>query len=387
MKTIFKKNGGFTLVELIVVIAILAILAGVAVPAYSGYVTKANMSNDRTLVREVQNALMLHSYSGEGNTGWVILSAEGARADETFGTAAMEAVFGANWPNTAKLSYDGWKGGVNQNYVNAYKESSLNGKDEKLLNQLGVLTRDLAGMIETMAGNDFKKFMKDNGLEGKGGQTMSNAAVLYAAELASKADSTKATDGFNTYFDSFINPVTDGSVPELTLLGTLTEDAKLGTFGACAAMYAQTEAFCQYIGDEQILTDFHGATEGIKNASDSQAATDAVMAAMKEAINAAILKNPGKALDYVSRTEDDGTVVKQGEKDATAFLGIMSAVNDNKSNLLGKIDSETCYTDGTAAGLMSSYIGAADLGVGEGEILVQLKPDGTIYVSTPDAAN
>lgn len=37
----FKKNGGFTLVELIVVIAILAILAAVAVPAYTGYIAKA----------------------------------------------------------------------------------------------------------------------------------------------------------------------------------------------------------------------------------------------------------------------------------------------------------------------------------------------------------
>ena len=46
----FKKNGGFTLVELIVVIAILAILAGVAVPAYSGYIKKAQ---DATVVVEL----------------------------------------------------------------------------------------------------------------------------------------------------------------------------------------------------------------------------------------------------------------------------------------------------------------------------------------------
>ena len=48
--TMFKKNGGFTLVELIVVIAILAILAGVAIPAYSGYITKAE---DAAVVTEL----------------------------------------------------------------------------------------------------------------------------------------------------------------------------------------------------------------------------------------------------------------------------------------------------------------------------------------------
>lgn len=42
----FKSNGGFTLVELIVVIAILAILASVAVPAYSGYIAKAENVED-----------------------------------------------------------------------------------------------------------------------------------------------------------------------------------------------------------------------------------------------------------------------------------------------------------------------------------------------------
>lgn len=51
-----KKNGGFTLVELIVVIAILAILAGVAVPAYSGYINKANQAADITQLDAVKTA-------------------------------------------------------------------------------------------------------------------------------------------------------------------------------------------------------------------------------------------------------------------------------------------------------------------------------------------
>ena len=54
--THFKKNGGFTLVELIVVIAILAILAGIAVPAYSSYLRSAKKASDITALAAVKTA-------------------------------------------------------------------------------------------------------------------------------------------------------------------------------------------------------------------------------------------------------------------------------------------------------------------------------------------
>lgn len=64
----FKKNGGFTLVELIVVIAILAILAGIAVPAYSGYIARANETKDINSLEAVQVAAMsAGSLNGEAN--------------------------------------------------------------------------------------------------------------------------------------------------------------------------------------------------------------------------------------------------------------------------------------------------------------------------------
>ena len=57
----FKKNGGFTLVELIVVIAILAILAGIAIPAYTGYIERANEAADLAQLDAIKTAAVFVS--------------------------------------------------------------------------------------------------------------------------------------------------------------------------------------------------------------------------------------------------------------------------------------------------------------------------------------
>ena len=106
-------NGGFTLVELIVVIAILAILAGVGIPVYSGYIEKTNRAADETLIAEIKNALALQYYAegliGEAN---VILSDKGAQSPDAFAVKAMEAAFGSNWQSVAALKSNSWGNSV-----------------------------------------------------------------------------------------------------------------------------------------------------------------------------------------------------------------------------------------------------------------------------------
>lgn len=78
-----KKNGGFTLVELIVVIAILAILAGVAVPAYSGYINSANQAADITTCDAVKTAAMASLATRGEVTKIVIVSGDSASVTAT----------------------------------------------------------------------------------------------------------------------------------------------------------------------------------------------------------------------------------------------------------------------------------------------------------------
>lgn len=57
MKTTNKK--GFTIVELVIVIAVVAVLAAVLIPTFTSLVKKANLSNDQSMIRNMNTTLAM----------------------------------------------------------------------------------------------------------------------------------------------------------------------------------------------------------------------------------------------------------------------------------------------------------------------------------------
>ena len=59
-----KTKKGFTIVELVIVIAVIAILSAVLIPTFAGLINKANISADKTLVRNLNTSLAISSEGG-----------------------------------------------------------------------------------------------------------------------------------------------------------------------------------------------------------------------------------------------------------------------------------------------------------------------------------
>ena len=344
---------GFTLVELIVVIAILAILGGVAVPAYSGYVKKANMGADQALVGEVMHALTLQYYA-EGLTGTsaVILTPDGARVDanDAFARKAMDAAFGTGWENTLKLSYDWGKGTVtSKNVINSFA-GEQDAELQKVYN--GTYTPTFASDVDDLFG-----LVKDTTVgvfgEADAVSKLQGAASLTTDTITSADDlATKWATG--AWDSSYLMGGNSGSYDENA--GSLTGDALSQAVANAAVVKARNTALAGYLRDNgypelyDVFANYNLGNSivpkdsaavilgGVSDGGVLQGAMDAALAA-----NNRTEEDRGNAIDLIDRyyfdDEGTGTGKTAAYMDGLAYYAMM--------NTVGNVDasSEETYWD------------------------------------------
>ena len=108
-----KKNGGFTLVELIIVIAILAILSTGAIAGYSAYIQSANDKATLSALNEIStSAVLANAETGAIDTIEVVTAGDNIKITVTgnvgnkFQTNFEEALTGSEKGTMGNGSYE-----------------------------------------------------------------------------------------------------------------------------------------------------------------------------------------------------------------------------------------------------------------------------------------
>lgn len=364
-------NGGFTLVELIVVIAILAVLGGVGVPAYSGYVKKANIAADQQLINDVAHALQLYYYSNPDSeeSGYVVLSQSVGPNAPGIAEQAMDAVFGVdNWTEL-KLKDSGWDAkaiseaannpyagsipdsayivdigtgkvlGDVQNcatsfsqFLKVYKDGDTVGAVDALKDHLG---GGLVDGILTDAG-----FSSANGYEGISTDVLANATVFGVA--------TNVTNNQN----NIINGFTSGSI----LRNNISTDSDLIEV---ANWYAAGEALVAALDDKECSDIFASI-----DMTGDVAAIVANMRNAYSAIEGKIGSDTSVADKYQAYFAAPEGGKSQAQLDGEAYVGVMSTVNnlqDDYTKDKTAMNNSMLFTDGAIKDRVDSFVTTTEI--------------------------
>lgn len=343
----FKKNGGFTLVELIVVIAILAILAAVAIPAYSGYIEKANRSGDETLLNTLNkaftsacnlNGIDPTKLSGKTDVKWAGKAVDGLEYVPEGVNADFVSIFGENKNTEFKTIKDLFyytKLGMfvdkeakvqvqlgNGQYRDIDMESVSNFQDSVFAEDVEAMQGQLSGIsgaFGTVIGSvdaagavsaGFAQFVKDNEY---GDADLGNAAVLYVAQNAGNYSAQDIADMFADCKNYM------GANPNAPL-GNIVN----GAFGdkdgltSIALMYGAVTAYA----NSAECTD-PDLKDAVKNAKDGSTLVNVFMGLEQD-------EGWGNYLGRVDIGEDGKESVTAGDQfttDMNGFLGAMDALN------------------------------------------------------------
>lgn len=299
----FKKNGGFTLVELIVVIAIMAILAGVAVPVYSGYIAKAEKAGDLQLLGAVNSAFgaacvennVAPTDLADGSVDFDIANMAPTKYAEQF------AIYFAGNSGPFKVIEDlKFEGGVfkdvndvvNTKYPQGagmtdgeidaakgkYDNSNFYGKVDELAGSVDNLAGMLADKVgaqgaegllkdhmDALGEGEYQAFMDKYGLtEDSSDAEIANATVMYVADKLSGTTSADITETFkNGGAEAVVGQY--GSIPTAAMMyGLMTgyANSEFGTnytlteptgvnevLGQFANLYATDTKFQEYFNN------------------------------------------------------------------------------------------------------------------------------------------
>ncbi len=381
-----RANAGFTLVELIVVIAILAILAGVAIPVYSGYIKKANMQADMTLVSDVAHALSLYYYSNPHDeaSGFVVLTPEGqdCKSDGVVGDVAMLAVFGEGWKQNLSLKYGEWDNGMTD-LLAAYDSDTLG-----LINNSSYLTNSTADSLMVAVNK-----MTNLASTVIGDKNMTDEKIESNLKLV-LGDTAETAEIIKTLKDNSL--LNNSTAISNMLVGAMADS--LGSNEALQRIvndYAAAFAYGEKTGNYEA---YNKMTENLANVNmasltDKKAATKMLWAGFFDEND----PNYSKYAEFDKYTTDNSAQLDKDEKALAAMMGAVKEITGNFQDKESLTDVDL-FTSSDMMNQVTGYFNSVEALAGmdentlailknlpAGAVAVLITADGAVAVTPSDA--